>query len=649
MNFKLFKSQKGKQPAGDIRRKMLGMSIEYLSMLFDTPPANGLPVVVKSADGNFGTVQLNAAVVSKSEKEGIVYATVYEPNKVDLQGDWTDEKEIEKAAHAFLSKARQGHIDVEHNLVKGAGTVVESFILQGNDDRFPNIAKGAWCVGVKLSDELKAKAEEVKGISLYGTCKYADAAAQKSVAGEELLQKGNSEWLRELRTQADVGDTTVAKTLGLSLEEYAAIESGEQDFEWTPEALQAIAKQLKLKAEVVAAAALNGTAPKAEDNQDDAGDPTDGNNPDQIDSTQKSFPNTDMKSINNQKKLLKYTAGMMNVGGNAGADTPIGTLPEAERRAEVFKGMVRVNSEVRLSKTVPIVPGSFDVGGTVAPELGTEIISIWQKDDGFLQNIQIKEMTSLKEQVPIMNIIGRKMRRFTERGSIADGSLVGLENVSRELSCADVDVAWNIPNSLLNNYQGRFPQLEAFIGGGMNDLFRTDLVDLGFNGTTDTYADSFLSLAKGWFVIARTDAPAWRIVDKSGEGFTDILQSMDKAIANMAANNPKYATPTTSFILGSADWEQYEKEILAHPGAFNVMVEGAKGSYRGHPVYVVPAIPADSFFYTPIKNFVAGIVTQGANGIRVENMKQVKSMDWIMTAAVDFDLVDPDAAICGQA
>lgn len=143
-------------------KKLKDLRVKYISVLTGIP-ANNKPVVVKS-DG----FTLTAKVLRKDSREGLLYATVYSPNEVDLQGDWTDEQEIIKAAHQFMEEQRLQMIDFEHNYQPGAGVVVESFIKQGYHKNFDGIRDGSWCVVIKLNDALKERMEEINGISLAG-------------------------------------------------------------------------------------------------------------------------------------------------------------------------------------------------------------------------------------------------------------------------------------------------------------------------------------------------------------------------------------------------------------------------------------------------------------------------------------------------
>ena len=71
---------------------------------------------------------------------------------------------------------RVGMIDTDHDFISGAGTIVQSFILNGPDARFPDARIGSWVAVVEPSDEMLPHIDTLKGCSLAGTGAYAKAA-----------------------------------------------------------------------------------------------------------------------------------------------------------------------------------------------------------------------------------------------------------------------------------------------------------------------------------------------------------------------------------------------------------------------------------------------------------------------------------------
>jgi hypothetical protein len=156
-------------------RELKGLRVNLISLV--KSPANRKPVVIKS-DGSW---EFNGRIVSKSNDAKKVYACVYEPDTIDSQNDFATAAEIEKAAHDFIASGRTHMVDYEHNYSPEYGTVVESFILRGQDSNFIGIKKGAWCVVIELSPKGQSVADDIDGVSLMGT------AARKSASTEEVF------------------------------------------------------------------------------------------------------------------------------------------------------------------------------------------------------------------------------------------------------------------------------------------------------------------------------------------------------------------------------------------------------------------------------------------------------------------------------
>ena len=82
-----------------------------------------------SGDGT--AIEKQVRLCKSSMKKGIVYGVVYEPFKVDLQGDWSDPEEIESAAHDFLAK--HASLDVMHSVRAASARmlqIVESWVTK---------------------------------------------------------------------------------------------------------------------------------------------------------------------------------------------------------------------------------------------------------------------------------------------------------------------------------------------------------------------------------------------------------------------------------------------------------------------------------------------------------------------------------------
>ena len=180
------------------KKKLSDIRIEFISLVEN--PANGMEIVWKSnhlsaASGSRDNgipesrKEWCGAIKKSDDEKHLVFATVYEPDTVDSQGDFAEADEIEKACHLFLGEYRQECVDTEHNQRMNGSVVVESFIKRGSVDEYPDTKDGAWCVVLKIRDvEVwdKIKNGEIAGVSMFGSAmkteveKSADEAAPQN-------------------------------------------------------------------------------------------------------------------------------------------------------------------------------------------------------------------------------------------------------------------------------------------------------------------------------------------------------------------------------------------------------------------------------------------------------------------------------------
>lgn len=141
--------------------------------------ANQKPFLLAKSENKDPDIKLNVRVaMSADDEKQLLYGIVYEPDSVDAHGDLMNAEEIEKTAHEFIEHYR--NIDTEHNLIAGAGSVVESYIAP--DDMTVNgniVKKGSWILVTKANDEIweDYKSGAITGYSMYGI-------ARKTIAKE---------------------------------------------------------------------------------------------------------------------------------------------------------------------------------------------------------------------------------------------------------------------------------------------------------------------------------------------------------------------------------------------------------------------------------------------------------------------------------
>ena len=147
------------------------MKISHISLV--GAAANKRTFVYKSAGaaGRGEEVKISLSNLCKSLDHHMVYGVVYSPDEIDTQCEYSTADEIEKAAHEFLADLNQRNVDVEHSFKPEGAYVAESWLLKGQDERFPGAPEGSWAVGIKITDEALWKSVKdgtVSGLSMAG-------------------------------------------------------------------------------------------------------------------------------------------------------------------------------------------------------------------------------------------------------------------------------------------------------------------------------------------------------------------------------------------------------------------------------------------------------------------------------------------------
>jgi len=202
--------------------------VAYISLV--KKPANKRDIVYKSADNQFN--QEKEIRIVKSEPEGLVHGTVYEPNVKDADGDWADRDTIRKAAHDFMARGDTGKVDTNHDEKPSGARVVESHVNE----------KGAWEVVIKMDPKgetfQQVEKGELKGLSMGALCEKSDEEPpreQGAGEGGEVLKavQGLQASLDKLAGRIEAVEKSVArvpKSRQINIEgEKVNIEKGSDD------------------------------------------------------------------------------------------------------------------------------------------------------------------------------------------------------------------------------------------------------------------------------------------------------------------------------------------------------------------------------------------------------------------------------------
>ncbi len=195
--------------ANKAKRRLTDISVSHISLV--KAGANGRTFLFKSKDEE-PKHEVLVKFTKQDDVKGIVYGIVYEPEKVDSQGDIANADEIEKAAYAFMKARNTLNVDKEHDFSNVGAFVAESWIVKANDPIFSD-AVGAWAVAIKVEDEaLKAdiKKGDIAGLSMAGSAKT-EAISEESGNILKSIKEGFDNFVKSFEKTAESMSQTITK------------------------------------------------------------------------------------------------------------------------------------------------------------------------------------------------------------------------------------------------------------------------------------------------------------------------------------------------------------------------------------------------------------------------------------------------------
>ncbi len=155
------------------KRRLKNLDVQFISLV--DKGANQREVIYKAANLSAPEklVQKTIEIRKTDDDERLVYGIVYAPDEVDAHGDTATAEEIKKACHAFSEAQRLDQVDKQHDEDPKNGVIVETYLLKGEDEMFPNDPVGAWAVVIKVLDDDawdEVKKGEITGISMQAAC-----------------------------------------------------------------------------------------------------------------------------------------------------------------------------------------------------------------------------------------------------------------------------------------------------------------------------------------------------------------------------------------------------------------------------------------------------------------------------------------------
>lgn len=195
------------------KRRLKNLDVQFISLV--DKGANQREVIYKAANPSAPEklVQKTIEIRKTDDDERLVYGIVYAPDEVDAHGDTATAEEIKKACHAFSEAQRLDQVDKQHDEDPKNGVIVETYLLKGEDEMFPNDPVGAWAVVIKVLDDDawdEVKKGEITGISMQAAC-VAEELEETDVEKANVI-------IGELAKAKEDIKTYIKKLLGMSTE-----------------------------------------------------------------------------------------------------------------------------------------------------------------------------------------------------------------------------------------------------------------------------------------------------------------------------------------------------------------------------------------------------------------------------------------------
>lgn len=150
------------------RQELKDVTITHVSYV--KRGANKKTFLLSKSEEKNPDVEFDVRVLKEDDSpKKLLYGVVYEPDAIDAHGDMMIGEEIEKTAHEFMIHYR--NIDSEHNLIAGAGQVVESYIAPADMEIGKSaVKKGSWILVTKATDEIWQDYVngDITGYSMFG-------------------------------------------------------------------------------------------------------------------------------------------------------------------------------------------------------------------------------------------------------------------------------------------------------------------------------------------------------------------------------------------------------------------------------------------------------------------------------------------------
>ena len=267
------------------------------------------------------------------------------------------------------------------------------------------------------------------------------------------------------------------------------------------------------------------------------------------------------------------------------------------------------------------------LSGSLTPEQAHNFVQVVKDNSDFLNKINVVKMGRLTKEVDAWDVAKGILVRVPSGQKPNEDQRKKLGLVGCKLDTKSVQLfARILQNALEENKHN--PSFESETFEVFSKAFGNDLALLGFVGKSDTYANSFETLHKGWLQIAKDSSEATKVTYTDGQSVSDRLKALVKSIpADVKANSVILINPN--------DVSTYNEELSKLNSPTHLIEAGAK-KILGVPFLESPLMPEGEYLATPLKNLLLGIVLD----IRRNRWYDVeeRALKYVFDVFVDYEI-----------
>lgn len=239
------------------------------------------------------------------------------------------------------------------------------------------------------------------------------------------------------------------------------------------------------------------------------------------------------------------------------------------------------------------------LSGSLTPEQAHNFVQVVKDNSDFLNKINVVKMGRLTKEVDAWDVAKGILVRVPSGQKPNEDQRKKLGLVGCKLDAKSVQLFARILQDALEENKHN-PSFESETFEVFSKAFGNDLALLGFVGKSDTYANSFETLHKGWLQIAKDSSEATKVTYTESQSVSDRLKALVKSIAADAKAN-------SVILINPNDVSTYNEELSKLNSPTHLIEAGAK-KILGVPFLESPLMPEGEYLATPLKNLLLGIV-----------------------------------------